>query len=97
MSFTGVFLGLPPPADQHGDVLAGGSGDDYLFGHGGDTLDGGNGNDVLKGEAGVDTYDVKGNDRRFASGSCKSAVSRGVVRRLKNRSLFPSNSPALAA
>ena len=64
LSFTGVFLGLPPPADQHGDVLAGGSGDDYLAGNGGndtllgeadnDFLLGGNGDDLLVGGTGHD-------------------------------------------
>ncbi|MCK7498080.1 MAG: hypothetical protein MZW92_50760 [Comamonadaceae bacterium] len=64
LSFTGVFLGLPPPADQHGDVLAGGSGDDYLAGNGGndtllgeadsDFLLGGNGDDLLIGGTGND-------------------------------------------
>jgi Ca2+-binding RTX toxin-like protein len=64
ITYHNVLMGLPREADQHGDVIHGGAGDDYIFGNGGDdTLFGEDGNDWIEGGKGDDVISGgSGND-----------------------------------
>jgi Ca2+-binding RTX toxin-like protein len=68
-------IGIPPTSSGDGDYLAGGAGDDVLYGYGGsDILDGGNNNDTLDGGAGHDNLRGQSGNDQLIGGAGNDAL-----------------------